>query len=132
MKKILLLFLLVQSFNQPMQAQSMSLAITKQKDGTYIINTTMIGENIQGYGGPTPVKISVKNEKIASVEVLDNDESPKYIRKVVQELLPKYKGLMVKDVMKKQPDGVTGATLSSTSIKRNISLGLQEYKNLKK
>lgn len=132
MKKILLLFLLVQSFNQPMQAQSMSLAITKQKDGTYIINTTMIGENIQGYGGPTPVKISVKNEKIVSVEVLDNDESPKYIRKVVQELLPKYKGLMVKDVMKKQPDGVTGATLSSTSIKRNISLGLQEYKNLKK
>lgn len=132
MKKILLLFLLVQSFNQPMQAQSMSPAITKQKDGTYIINTTMIGENIQGYGGPTPVKISVKNEKIVSVEVLDNDESPKYIRKVVQELLPKYKGLMVKDVMKKQPDGVTGATLSSTSIKRNISLGLQEYKNLKK
>lgn len=132
MKKILLLFLLVQSFNQPMQAQSMSLAITKQKDGTYIINTTMIGENIQGYGGPTPVKIIVKNEKIVSVEVLDNDESPKYIRKVVQELLPKYKGLMVKDVMKKQPDGVTGATLSSTSIKRNISLGLQEYKNLKK
>lgn len=132
MKKILLLFLLVQSFNQPMQAQSMSLAITKQKDGTYIINTTMIGENIQGFGGPTPVKISVKNEKIVSVEVLDNDESPKYIRKVIQELLPKYTGLMVKDVMKKQPDGVTGATLSSTSIKRNISLGLQEYKNLKK
>ncbi len=43
-----------------------------------IINTTDIGRDISGYGGPVPLEIYVTQGKIDSVVALGNSESPKF------------------------------------------------------
>lgn len=106
--------------------------VNKQKDGSYKINTSVLCENVDGYNGPTPVEVIVKNDKIVSVVLLDNDESPKYLRMVEQGLIPKYSGLSVKDVLKQQPDGLTGATYTSKAVKRNVKVALEQYLSEKK
>jgi len=102
-----------------------------EKDQT-IINTTSLSEDVLGYSGPIPVKITIdKNDKIKSVILLTNIETPGYIRKVQKMFLPKYKGMKVKDCLKRQPDVVTGATVSVIAIKENVRRGLEYYQKNK-
>ena len=35
-----------------------------KKNGVYIVNTTKLGANVQGYNGPTPLKIYIKENRI--------------------------------------------------------------------
>ena len=51
--------------------------MTKEK-GTYVVNTTEIAKDVEGYNGPTPLKVYIKNGKIEKIEYLSNDETPKY------------------------------------------------------
>lgn len=104
--------------------------ITKE-DGMTVINTTTLGKDVTGYVGTTPVKIFIKGNKIVKVELLKNQETPKYIAKVKRQLLPKWNDMKVNDALKKQVDGVTGATFSSDAIKENVRLGLEYYKKHK-
>lgn len=106
--------------------------VQKKKDGSYTVDTSVLCDNVNGYDGPTPVSITIKNDKIVSVVLLDNQETYKYVRKVEEQLLTKYVGLSVKEVLKNQPDGVTGATYSSKAVKKNIAVGLEEYLKNKK
>ena len=104
--------------------------ITKE-DGMTVVNTTTLGKDVTGYVGTTPVKIFIKGNKIVKVELLKNQETPKYISKVKRQLLPKWNDMKVNDALKKQVDGVTGATFSSDAIKENVRLGLEYYKKHK-
>lgn len=104
--------------------------ITKE-DGMTVVNTTTLGKDVTGYVGTTPVKIFIKGNKIVKVEILKNQETPKYIAKVKRQLLPKWNDMKVNDALKKQVDGVTGATFSSDAIKENVRLGLEYYKKHK-
>ena len=104
--------------------------ITKE-DGMTVVNTTTLGKDVTGYVGATPVKIFIKGNKIVKVELLKNQETPKYIAKVKRQLLPKWNDMKVNDALKKQVDGVTGATFSSDAIKENVRLGLEYYKKHK-
>ena len=104
--------------------------ITKE-DGMTVVNTTTLGKDVTGYVGTTPVKIFIKGNKIVKVELLKNQETPKYIAKVKRQLLPKWNDMKVNDALKKQVDGVTGATFSSDAIKENVRLGLEYYKKHK-
>ena len=125
MKLILALALL--SLTQAANAQWVS----KQKDGSYLIDTSVIGEGIKGFAGPTPVQITVKKEKIVSVVPLANQESPKYFKMATDGILPKYVGKTVKQALQEQPDAVTGATRSSNALKSTIRRGLREYQDNK-
>lgn len=112
--------------------QANSQVMKQDNDKVTTINTTTLGEEVWGYAGPIPVKIKIdKNDKIQSVVLLTNDETPGYIRKVQQMLLPRYKGMKVKDCLKRQPDVVTGATVSVNAIKENVRRGLEYYQNNK-
>ena len=35
----------------------------KEKDGTYIVNTTTLAQDVEGYNGPTPLEIHIKKNK---------------------------------------------------------------------
>ena len=102
-----------------------------KENGVYIINPTTIGKDIEGYNGPTPLKVYIKNNKVEKIEFLKNVESPKYYAKVKKELQDKWNGLKVKNAKTLQVDAVTGATYSSTAVIQNVQLAIDYYQSHK-
>ena len=49
--------------------QRSAVADTLQRlpDGTLVIRTLQLGKNITGYGGPVPLKIYIKDKKVAKI-----------------------------------------------------------------
>ena len=113
-----------------MSAGKQDSAITKE-NGTYIVNTTTLTQDIEGYAGPVPVMIYIKKNKIEKVEVLKNQETPKYLAKVKKAMLTAWDGLTVKEAKSKQVDAVTGATFTSKALIENVQRGLDHYQKNK-
>ncbi len=104
--------------------------ITKE-DGMTVVNTTTIARDVEGYNGPVPVKIYIKKNKVAKIEVLKNQEGPKYMAKVKKAMLNAWDGLTVKKAATQQPDAVTGATFTSKALIENVNKGLEYYQKNK-
>lgn len=104
--------------------------ITKE-DGMYIVDTTTLGKNIEGYNGPTPLKIYIKKNKVVKIEALKNQETPKYYARVKKALFDKWNNLKVSEAQKLQVDCVTGATYTSEAVIKNVQAGLDYYKKNK-
>ena len=113
-----------------MSAGKQDGVITKE-DGATVVNTSTIAKDVEGYSGPVPLKIYIKKNKIEKIEILKNQETPKYMVKVKKALLNAWDGLTVKDAKAKKVDGVTGATFTSDAIKENIQRGLDYYQKNK-
>ena len=101
--------------------------MSKQSDGTYVVNTTTLAKDVKGFKGNTPLKIYIKSNKIVKIEPLTNRESPQYFAKVKQGLLNKWYGMKASKASTTQVDGVTGATFSSKAVKENIKRGAKYY-----
>lgn len=102
-----------------------------KENGAIVINTTELGKNVEGYQGPTPVKVYIKNNKVEKIEFLQSPESPKYYDRVKKFLQSKWDGLKVKEAREKQVDVVTGATYSSEAVIENVRLALDYYQSHK-
>jgi uncharacterized protein with FMN-binding domain len=102
-----------------------------KENGMTIINTTTIGKDVQGFIGPTPLKIYIHKNKVVKIEALKNQDTPKYFLKVKKALLEKWNGLKVKDAQNLKVDAVTGATYSSEGVIENVKLGLDYYQKHK-
>ena len=89
-----------------------------KENGTYVINTTTIGKDIEGYNGPTPLKVYIKKNKVERIEFLKSMESPKYYGQVKKALIL-------------QVDAVTGATFSSEAVIQNVQMALDYYQKNK-
>jgi electron transport complex protein RnfG len=100
--------------------------MTKQKDGTYVVNTTTLASNVRGYVGSTPLEVYIKKNKVVKVVALPNKETPKIFAKVKSGMLPKYAGKKTSAVS--SVDGVTGATYSSKAVKANVEAAVKYYK----
>ena len=100
-------------------------------DGATVINTTTLADDVEGYAGPTPLKIYIKKDKIEKIEPLKNIETPKYWALIKRDLLNKWNGLTAKKAATQQVDVVTGATYSSEAVIENVRRGL-DYYNKKK
>ena len=105
--------------------------IMTKENGVYVIDTTELGKDIEGYQAPTPLKVYIKNDKVEKIEFLKSQETPKYYAKVKKALLEKWNGLKVKDAKTQQVDVVTGATYSSEAVIKNVQLGLDYYQKNK-
>ena len=103
----------------------------KEKDGTYIVNTTTLAQDVEGYNGPTPVEVYIKKNKIVKVVPLKSQEGPKYVAKVKKDMLPKYEQMNVKKGMVQDVDAVTGATFTSKAVQENIRRAVAYYKKHK-
>lgn len=102
-----------------------------KENGVYIIDTTELGKDVEGYNGPTPLKVYINKNKVEKIEFLKSMESPKYYAKVKKALLEKWNGLSVKDAKAQQVDAVTGATFSSEAVVKNVQLALDYYQSHK-
>ena len=103
----------------------------KEKDGTYIVNTTTLAQDVEGYNGPTPLEIHIKKNKIVKVVPLKSQEGPKYVAKVKKDMLPKYEQMNVKKGTVQDVDAVTGATFTSKAVQENIRRAVAYYKKHK-
>lgn len=108
-----------------------SSPLTKQSDGTYVVNTTTLAQDVKGYLANTPLKIYIKKDKIQKIEALANQETPKFFQRVKTAMLGKWAGKSVKAAQKLKVDGVTGATMSSNAVKENVARGLAYYQKNK-
>lgn len=106
--------------------------VMTKKNGAYIVNTTKLGADVQGYNGPTPLNIYIKEDKIEKIEALPNDETPRFFEMVKTNLLHKWNGMTVKQAATANVDAVTGATYSSNAVKENVRLGVKYYQKHKK
>lgn len=127
MKKTLLSVLLAVAF----VTASAQDVMRKEKDGTYIVNTTTLAQDVEGYNGPTPVEVYIKKNKIVKVVPLKSQEGPKYVAKVKKDMLPKYEQMNVKKGTVQDVDAVTGATFTSQAVQENISRAVAYYKKHK-
>ena len=121
-KKLLLMVFLVCAITA--QADDV---MTKSADGTYIVNTTTLAKDVEGYAGPTPVEVHIKNNKIVKVVPLKTQDGPKYVAKVKKEMLPKYESMNVKKGTVGDVDAVTGATFTSKAIQENVRRAVEYY-----
>lgn len=128
MKKIFITLLFMTAFIAAEAQQVMR----KEKDGTYIVNTTTIANDVEGYAGPTPVEVYIKKNKIVKVVPLKTMDGPKYVAKVKNGMLTKYEGMKIE---KKNPlpkvDGVTGATFTSDAMREHINRAIAYYQKHK-
>ena len=99
----------------------------KEKDGTYVVNTTTLAQDVEGYNGPTPVEVYIKKNKIVKVVPLKTMDGAKYVAKVKKGMLPKYEGAKVKKGAVPEVDGVTGATFTSDAMKENVRRAVDYY-----
>ena len=112
-----------------MSAMPADSVITKDA-GTDIVNTTSLTKSVRGYKGATPVKIYIKKNRVVKVEALGNQETPKYFDKA-KAVLDKYERKTVTKAQKMEVDAVSGATLSSKALVKNVQEGLKYYKEHK-
>ena len=94
---------------------------------TLVVNTTELCKDVIGYDGPTPLKITVVDGVVASVEALPNTETPRFFERVLASgLLESVVGKKPADAAEIQLDAVTGATYSSQSVIENLRAGLRK------
>lgn len=105
--------------------------VMTKENGTYVVNTTTLGKKVTGYVGATPLKVYIEKDKIVRVEMLRNQETPKYNAIIKRKLLGQWAGMKVKDASKQTVDAVTGATFTSNAVKENVKLALEYYKKNK-
>jgi electron transport complex protein RnfG len=104
---------------------------TKKSKGTItqVIFTGDIANKVIGYNGTTPLNITVKNGVIENIEVLPNQESPNYLKRAKDKVLPQYIGKTVAEAKKLKADVATGATYTSEALIKNIQMGLEQAKS---
>ena len=92
-------------------------------DGAFVVNTKPLAKDVQGYGGQVPLKIHIKDGRVAAVEAEPNAESPDFFNRA-KELLNHWQGKSVDEAMAEEVDAVSGATFSSKAIIANMQRGL--------
>ena len=92
-------------------------------DGALLVNTKPLAKDVQGYGGPVPLKIHIKDGRVAAVEAEPNAESPDFFNRA-KTLLNHWQGKSVDEALAEEVDAVSGATFSSKAIIANMQRGL--------
>jgi len=105
--------------------------VMAKENGTYIIDTTELGKQVDGYVGPTPLKVYIRKNKIEKIEFLSNQETPKYWNACKKHMQNKWDGMKVSEAKTAEVDGRTGATFSSDAVKKNVKLALEYYEKNK-
>lgn len=131
MKKtiIIAVIMLLVAGTASLDARTKKKAAKSKASSTQVIYTGDIAKKVIGYNGPVPLNITVKGGVIENIEVLDNQESPSYLKRATAKVLPQYIGKTVAEAKKLDADIATGATYSSQALIKNIQMGLEQVKS---
>lgn len=83
-------------------------------------------DEYKGFAGRTPLQIVMTPEgRIVDVEILENRETPNYIRHLRNEgYFESWDGMTVEEALSSDVDAVSGATMSSVSIQNSLKARL--------
>ena len=131
MKKTLIIaaIMLLVAGTASLDAHTKKKTTAKKANTTQVIFTGDIANKVIGYNGTTPLNITIKNGVIENIEVLPNQESPGYLKRAKDKVLPQYIGKSVAEAKKLDADIATGATYTSKAIIKNIQMGLDQAKS---
>ena len=131
MKKTLIIaaIMLLVAGTASLDAGTKKSAKSKKANTTQVIYTGDIANKVIGYNSTTPLNITVKNGVIERIEVLPNQESPAYLKRAKEKVLPQYIGKTVTEAKKLKADIATGATYTSEALIKNIQMGLEQSKS---
>ena len=131
MKKTIIIaaIMLLVAGTTSLEARTKKKATSKKAATSQVIYTGDIANKVIGYNGTTPLNITVKNGVIENIEVLPNQESPGYLKRAKDKVLPQYIGKTVTEAKKLKPDIATGATYTSEALIKNIQMGLDQAKS---
>ena len=102
--------------------------VIRHKDGMVMVNTTTLCAKYEGYNGPTPLVIYLKDKKVVKVEALPNKETPQYFLLLEDEkFFSRWNGLTASEAAELEVDTVSGATWSSDAVIHNVRKGLIYY-----
>lgn len=131
MKKTIIIaaIMLLVAGTASLDARTKNKASKSKASTTQVIYTGDIAKKVIGYNGPIPLNITIKSGVIENIEVLENQESPGYMKRATAKVLPQYIGKTVAEAKKLKADIATGATYSSEAIIKNIQMGLDQAKS---
>lgn len=94
---------------------------------TLVVNTTELAADVTGFNGPTPLEITICKGVITDIKVLPNQESPRFLERVLESgLLKSLIGKTPEEARKAKLDAVTGATYTSLALIENVHRGLKD------
>ncbi|MDO9152553.1 MAG: FMN-binding protein [Paludibacter sp.] len=99
----------------------------KNKTVGYAMSSVPFCKDVIGYFNVTPVMI-ITNKKmmIQKVCILSNYETLSYVRKLENSgFFNSWNNAKLKDAIKIEPDGYTGATITAVAVKKNVDFLLQ-------
>lgn len=131
MKKTIIIaaIMLLVAGTASLDARTKKKTTSKKASTTQVIYTGDIANKVIGYNGTTPLNIKVMNGVIEDIEVLPNQESPSYLKRAKDKVLPQYIGKTVAEAKSLKPDIATGATYTSQALIKNIQMGLDQAKS---
>ena len=92
------------------------------------IYTQPLCSGIIGYNDIVPLKITMTDGKISDIEILDNRETPRYMKCVIEGgLVEKFYGLTPSEVVDFDVDAVSGATFTSNAIIKSVRATMEDY-----
>lgn len=103
--------------------------IVYNEDGSVTILTDELTKDIHGYEHSNiPMQITLRDGKIETIIILENNETPGYIDEVEDEIIPSWVGLSLEDALALEVDGITGSTITCDAVISSIRLSLQHAK----
>ncbi|MBQ6725957.1 MAG: FMN-binding protein [Bacteroidales bacterium] len=110
-------------------------ALTAVKDNAgailgYYAYSKPASDSIQGFNGETPLLVVFdKEKKVQKVVLLDNNETPGFVNRVVEGgLFDAWNGLTIDQALETEVDAVSGATFTSNGVKESLKACLQNIK----
>lgn len=92
------------------------------------IYTQPLCSGIIGYNDIVPLKITMTDGKISNVEILDNRETLRYMKRVIESgLVEKFHGLTPSEAVGLDVDAVSGATFTSNAIIKSVRATMNDY-----
>ena len=94
-----------------------------------VLYSSPYSDEVKGFNGPTPLLIALNAEgRIKNVALLENEETPRFAERVVEGgLYEAWNGLTVEEALNNEVDAVSGATYTSTGVKKSLVARLQAY-----
>lgn len=109
-----------------------SLKSDKDSIQGYALNSIPFTRGLYGFAGPVPMFIFLnKDSIIASVQLLENDETPEFIESVHEEgILNQWNGVHSNNIYDFEADAISGASITCFAINKGIQRSVCSFSRI--
>ena len=122
------------AFPDATSVETIDTAYYQVKKGSAVMGVVLFSspysDSVMGYAGATPLRIVLdENNRIKEVKLLVNDETPRFVQRVVDGgLFEAWNGMTVDQALQAPVDAVSGATYTSNGVMESLKVRLEAYK----